>query len=81
VPVLNPGRAGAPPFDRLPPALQQTRHWAFEKVVRELGWLPNTIAAAESWRGVRRAPAPAVGTAASIRHSSASGHRARQKHE
>jgi pimeloyl-ACP methyl ester carboxylesterase len=50
VPALNPGRAGAPPFDRLPPALQQVRQWAFEKAVRELGWLPNTLAAAESWR-------------------------------
>jgi pimeloyl-ACP methyl ester carboxylesterase len=50
VPVLNPGRAGVPPFDRLPPALQQTRQWAFEKLVREFGWLPNTLAAAESWR-------------------------------
>lgn len=50
VPVLNPGRAAGPPFDRLPAALQQTRRWAFEKVVREFGWLPNTLAAAESWR-------------------------------
>jgi pimeloyl-ACP methyl ester carboxylesterase len=51
VPVLRPGRvAGTPPFDRLPPALQQVRQWAFEKIVREIGWLPNTLAAAESWR-------------------------------
>jgi pimeloyl-ACP methyl ester carboxylesterase len=50
VPVLTPGRADAPPFDRLPEPLKQARHWAFEKVVREFGWLPNTLAAAESWR-------------------------------
>lgn len=50
VPALDPGRAGLPPFDRLPPALQQARQWAFEKVVRDFGWLPNTLAVAESWR-------------------------------
>jgi pimeloyl-ACP methyl ester carboxylesterase len=50
VPALNPGRAGAPPFDRLPPTLQQVRQWAFGKAVRDFGWLPNTLAAAESWR-------------------------------
>jgi pimeloyl-ACP methyl ester carboxylesterase len=50
VPALNPGRAGLPPFDRLAPALQQARQWAFEKVVRDFGWLPNTLAVAESWR-------------------------------
>jgi len=50
VPVLPAGSAGAPPFDRLPAALQRMRHWAFEKLVGEFGWLPNTIAAAESWR-------------------------------
>ncbi len=50
VPELKPGPADAPPFDRLPPELQQVRHWAFQKIVRELGWLPNTLAAAESWR-------------------------------
>jgi pimeloyl-ACP methyl ester carboxylesterase len=50
VPVLNPGRGGAPPFDRLPEPMQQARQWAFEKVVRDFGWLPNTLAAAESWR-------------------------------
>ena len=50
VPALNPGRADAPPFDRLPPALQQARQWAFEKAVRDFGWLPNTLPVAESWR-------------------------------
>ena len=50
VPPLNPGRRDTPPFDRLPPALQQVRQWAFEKVIRDFGWLPNSIAAAESWR-------------------------------
>ena len=50
VPVLKPGPAGAPPFDRLPIALQQARQWAFEKIVRDFGWLPNSIACAESWR-------------------------------
>jgi pimeloyl-ACP methyl ester carboxylesterase len=42
--------SGAPPFDRLPVALQQARQWAFEKIVRDFGWLPNSIACAESWR-------------------------------
>jgi pimeloyl-ACP methyl ester carboxylesterase len=55
VPALNPGRPGLPPFDRLPPALQQARQWAFEKAVRDFGWLPNTLAAAESWRQEFRA--------------------------
>ena len=50
VPELKPGKAGAPPLDRLPPELQRARHWAFEKIVREMGWLPNSLAAAESWR-------------------------------
>src|SRR5215471_4332469 len=50
VPPLNPGRPDAPPFDRLPEALQQVRHWALEKVIRDFGWLPNSVAAAESWR-------------------------------
>jgi len=50
VPALKPGPPGAPPFDRLPIALQQARQWAFEKIVRDFGWLPNSVAAAESWR-------------------------------
>jgi pimeloyl-ACP methyl ester carboxylesterase len=50
VPALKPGLAGAPPFDRLPIALQQARQWAFEKIVRDFGWLPNSVACAESWR-------------------------------
>jgi pimeloyl-ACP methyl ester carboxylesterase len=50
VPPLNPGRADAPPFDRLPAPLQQVRQWAFEKAIRDFGWLPNSVAAAESWR-------------------------------
>jgi pimeloyl-ACP methyl ester carboxylesterase len=50
LPAIKPGPAGAPPFDRLPVPLQQTRQWAFEKIVREVGWLPNSVAAAESWR-------------------------------
>jgi pimeloyl-ACP methyl ester carboxylesterase len=50
VPPLNPGRADAPPFDSLPAPLQQVRQWAFEKAIRDFGWLPNSLAAAESWR-------------------------------
>ena len=50
VPPIKPGPPGAPPFDRLPIALQQARQWAFEKIVRDFGWLPNSVAAAESWR-------------------------------
>jgi pimeloyl-ACP methyl ester carboxylesterase len=50
VPALKPGRADAPPLDRLPKVLREARQWAFEKIVREVGWLPNTLTAAESWR-------------------------------
>jgi len=50
VPPIKPGPPGAPPFDRLPIALQQARQWAFEKIVRDFGWLPNSLASAESWR-------------------------------
>ena len=50
VPTLKAGSAGAPPFDRLSPVQQAQRQWAFEKIVRDMGWLPNTVAAAESWR-------------------------------
>lgn len=50
VPELKAGAADAPPLDRLPVDLQRTRYWAFAKIVREIGWLPNTLAAAESWR-------------------------------
>ena len=50
VPPLNPGRADAPPFNMLPVGLQQIRQWAFEKAIRDFGWLPNTLAVAESWR-------------------------------
>jgi pimeloyl-ACP methyl ester carboxylesterase len=50
VPPIKPGLPGAPPFDRLPIALQQARQWAFEKIVRDFSWLPNSVACAESWR-------------------------------
>jgi pimeloyl-ACP methyl ester carboxylesterase len=50
VPVIKPGPANAAPFDKLPAAQREARHWAFARVVRELGWLPNSLAAAESWR-------------------------------
>lgn len=50
LPTLKAGAADAPPFNRLPPDLQNARHWAFEKMVAEIGWLPNTLPLAESWR-------------------------------
>lgn len=50
LPALKAGNASDPPFDRLPADLQTARHWAFEKMVSEIGWLPNSLAAAESWR-------------------------------
>jgi pimeloyl-ACP methyl ester carboxylesterase len=50
LPALKPGAASDPPFNRLSPDLQNARHWAFEKMVQEIGWLPNSIATAESWR-------------------------------
>jgi pimeloyl-ACP methyl ester carboxylesterase len=50
LPALSPGSASDPPFDRLSRDLQNARHWAFEKMVQEIGWLPNSVASAESWR-------------------------------
>jgi pimeloyl-ACP methyl ester carboxylesterase len=50
LPTLKPGAANDPPYNRLPPDLQTARHWAFEKMVQEIGWLPNSLALAESWR-------------------------------
>ncbi|PWT84581.1 MAG: hypothetical protein C5B58_04510 [Acidobacteria bacterium] len=50
LPALSPGSAGDPPFDRLPRDMQNARHWAFEKMVQDVGWLPNSVAGAESWR-------------------------------
>ncbi|NUQ27380.1 MAG: alpha/beta hydrolase [Acidobacteriaceae bacterium] len=50
LPALKAGAASDAPFDRLPPSLQTTRHWAFVKMVDQIGWLPNSLAAAESWR-------------------------------
>ena len=50
LPALKPGAASDAPFDRLSPDLQNARHWAFEKMAREIGWLPNSMAVAESWR-------------------------------
>ncbi len=50
VPLLKAGPPDASPLDRLPANLQKARHWAFEKMVNEIGWLPNSLACAESWR-------------------------------
>jgi pimeloyl-ACP methyl ester carboxylesterase len=50
VPSLKAGDPAAPPLDRLPAHLRHTRYWAFQNVIRDMGWLPNTFAAAESWR-------------------------------
>ena len=50
LPALSAGSANDPPFDHLPRELQNARHWAFEKMIQEVGWLPNTVAGAESWR-------------------------------
>lgn len=50
LPVLKAGNAADPPFDRLPPDLQLARHWAFEKLIAQIGWLPDSLATAESWR-------------------------------
>ncbi len=44
------GPADQEPLDRLPPDLQKARHWAFSKLVAEVGLLPKGAAAAESWR-------------------------------
>jgi pimeloyl-ACP methyl ester carboxylesterase len=44
------GPADQEPLNRLPPDLQKARHWAFAKLVREVGRLPRGADAAESWR-------------------------------
>jgi pimeloyl-ACP methyl ester carboxylesterase len=49
-PKPSAGSPSQPPLDRLPPALQQTRFWAFAKFVSEVGLLPKGLTAAESWR-------------------------------
>lgn len=49
-PKPKPGPLDQEPLNRLPPALQQARHWAFSKLVAEVGLLPRGAAAAESWR-------------------------------
>ncbi|HYO80056.1 MAG TPA: alpha/beta hydrolase [Bryobacteraceae bacterium] len=44
------GPADAYPLSRLPKDLQSVRHWALQKLILEVGRLPNSLAAAESWR-------------------------------
>jgi len=50
LPKLSAGSPSDPPFDRLPRDLQNLRHWAFEKLIRDMGFLPDSLANAESWR-------------------------------
>ena len=50
LPKLNSGSPADPPFDRLTRELQNLRHWAFDKLIREMGFLPDSLANAESWR-------------------------------
>jgi pimeloyl-ACP methyl ester carboxylesterase len=44
------GPADQPPLDRLPVDVRKTRHWAMGKLIEEVGLLPKSEAAAESWR-------------------------------
>lgn len=44
------GRADTCPLDRLPPELWRARHWALQKLITEVGLLPNSLPVAESWR-------------------------------
>jgi len=50
LPPLKPGGSSTPPFDRLPQKERGIRLWAFTKMVHEMGWLPDSLATAESWR-------------------------------
>ena len=49
-PKPKAGPADAEPLDRLPEEARQARHWAFERVIAEIGLLPNGLVTAESWR-------------------------------
>ena len=49
-PQPKPGPADGQPLDRLPTELQRVRHWALEKIIAEVGLLPNGLVSAESWR-------------------------------
>jgi pimeloyl-ACP methyl ester carboxylesterase len=49
-PKPKAGPADANPLNRLSPELQRTRHWALEKLISEVGLLPNSLVVAESWR-------------------------------
>lgn len=49
-PKPKAGAADAHPLNRLPADLQRARHWAFEKLIAEVGLLPQGPVAAESWR-------------------------------
>jgi len=49
-PKPKAGPSNAPPLDRLAPALQNARNWALQKMISEVGLLPNGMAGAESWR-------------------------------
>jgi hypothetical protein len=49
-PKPTAGPADAFPLNRLPPELQHARHWALQKLIPDVGLLPNSLAVAESWR-------------------------------
>jgi pimeloyl-ACP methyl ester carboxylesterase len=49
-PKPTAGPADEYPLSRLPRDLQSIRHWALQKLISEVGRLPNSLAAAESWR-------------------------------
>lgn len=49
-PKPKAGAADAEPLNRLPAGAQKARHWALEKLISEVGLLPNSLIAAESWR-------------------------------
>jgi pimeloyl-ACP methyl ester carboxylesterase len=49
-PKPKAGPANAEPLNRLPDEARQSRDWAFQKVIEEIGLLPNGLLTAESWR-------------------------------
>lgn len=50
LPALTVDSGSVPPFDHLSENDRSIRLWAFTKMVRDMGWLPDSVATAESWR-------------------------------
>lgn len=49
-PKPKAGPADEFPLSRLPEEARRARHWALEKIIAEVGLLPDSLVVAESWR-------------------------------